>query len=215
MKLIHRPRTANWFAIPESDLVDDEYETKVQRATERGEREYRQAQERLARTEKRLVKAQAQKTGSGRKKRIAQLQALVAERRAELAEYERMMTIPVVSADKQIRLRTGLDDHLELGQYKPAPTSHVPSGPVMRTRRTEPPAEEELVNAAQVIAIITAALRQQADALRENAQHAYNGTGPYAGRIDDQLLDINLGQQLIANAFAGLADALEAGVDRQ
>lgn len=67
------------------------------------------------------------------------------------------------------------------------------------------------MNSAQVVvAIIAAALRKEAGALREDAQHAYNGTGPYAGRVDSQLLDINLGQQLIANAFTGLADALEA-----
>lgn len=65
------------------------------------------------------------------------------------------------------------------------------------------------MNSAQVIAIIAAALRKQAETLRADAKHAYDGTGPYAGRIDDELLDISFGEQLIANAFAGLADALE------
>ena len=133
MKIAHRSWGVSWFAIPESDPVDDRYATQVKEATERGEHEYRQAQERLACAETRLAKTLAQKATAARRKRIAQLEVMVASRRAELTELERMMTTPV-AADKQIRQRTGLDDHLELGEYKPQNPRRVPSGPVTRAR---------------------------------------------------------------------------------
>lgn len=41
------------------------------------------------------------------------------DRRGELRRHQAMMTTMVsLSADKQVRQRTGLDDHLELGEYK-------------------------------------------------------------------------------------------------
>jgi hypothetical protein len=134
MRIAHHAPAAHWFAVPESDPVDDAYEAQVQQSTERGERGYRQAQERLARAEKRLASLNAQAGVPGRKKLIKRLEGLIAERRAEVAEYERMMTAPVVPADKQLRLRTGLDDHLELGVRKRQPPKRVPAAPVTRSR---------------------------------------------------------------------------------
>lgn len=134
MKIGHRASGRPWFATPESDSVDDAYEAQVQQSTERGEREYRQAQERLARAEKRLASLSTQAGRPGRKKLIKRLEGLVAERRAEVAEYERMMTTPVVSPDKQLRLRTGLDDHLELGVRKRQPLRRAPAAPVTRSQ---------------------------------------------------------------------------------
>lgn len=116
MKIAHRNPAANWFAIPESDPVDLDYDAEVQQSTQRAEREYERAQERLARAERRLAKAVAARQA---RKRITQLQELVSLRRAELAGLQRlMMTAPVVHGDKQIRHRTGRDDHLELGIRK-------------------------------------------------------------------------------------------------
>ena len=137
MKIGHRASGRPWFATPESDSVDDAYEAQVQQSTERGDREYRQAQDRLSRTEKRLASLRGQASVPGRKKLIKRLEALVAERRAEVAEYERLMTAPVVPADKQLRLRTGLDDHLELGVRKRQPSRRVAASPVIRNR-TDP-----------------------------------------------------------------------------
>jgi hypothetical protein len=134
VKIAHRSLWADWFAVPESDPVDDDYAAEVQQATGRGEREYRQAQQRLARAETRLARVRAQKATNARKKCAAELEASIAERRAELAELERIMTAPV-AADKQIRLRTGLDDHLELGEYKAPRPRLIPPSPVMRTRQ--------------------------------------------------------------------------------
>lgn len=142
MKINHRPGAPKWFQVPESDPVDDSYAAEVQRHTERGEREYRQAQERLGRAEKRLARVRCQKATPARGKLAARLQALITERRAEIAEYERMMTTPVVSADKQIRLRTGRDDHLELGEYKREPSPKPPAGPVIRSQLNRNPEEK-------------------------------------------------------------------------
>lgn len=116
MRITHRSAAASWFDIPVSDPVDPEYEAEVQQHTERGERDYQRAQQRVARAEQRLAKAIAARLA---RKRITQLQELVDLRRAELADLARLMrTAPTVLADKQIRQRTGRDDHLELGTCK-------------------------------------------------------------------------------------------------
>ena len=116
MKIEHRASVADWFAVPVSDHVDPEYEAEVQQATQRAEREYRQAQERLRRAEERLAKARREQQA---RRRIIQLQQEVDLRRSELETCRRLMTAtPVVQTDKQVRHRTGLDDHLELGVYK-------------------------------------------------------------------------------------------------
>jgi hypothetical protein len=115
MKLTHRPPGSSWFAAPAADHVDDGYEAEVQRSTQHGEREYQQAQGRLARAEQRLAGAVSGRATAARKKRLAALRALVDERRAELAALERLMTAAPVTAIRQARHRTGRDDHLELG----------------------------------------------------------------------------------------------------
>lgn len=135
MKITHRAPGTAYFTVPESDPVEDAYEAEVQRSTGAGEREHRQAQERLRRAEQRLATTQAEKARAGHRKRIAQLEALVSQRRAEVAELAALMTAAPVAADKQVRLRTGLDDHLELGEYKPQASRRVPPGPVTTTRR--------------------------------------------------------------------------------
>jgi hypothetical protein len=116
VKIEHRGPVANWFAVPVSDYVDPEYEAEVQQATQRAEREYRRAQERLKRAEGRLAEAQRKQQAQ---RLIRELQSLVELRRAELEDCRRLMVAtPVVQTDKQIRQRTGLDDHLELGIRK-------------------------------------------------------------------------------------------------
>lgn len=132
MRISHRGPASSWFAVPVSDYVEPEYEAEVQEHTERAEREYRKARERLQRAEERLAEARRRQHAA---KRIRQLQELVKLRRAELEEWERLMTAAHPKADKQIRQRTGLDDHLELGEYKRAKPKHVPAGPVTRSRR--------------------------------------------------------------------------------
>ena len=115
MKTQHRPPSRSWFAVPVSDPVDADYEREVQHTTDRGEREHRQAQERLKRAEQRLARAHAQKQTAAQKKVIRKLEALIIERCAELAELERLM-IPA-DPDKKLIFRTGRDNHLELGVY--------------------------------------------------------------------------------------------------
>lgn len=132
MRITHRNPAADWFAVPVSDYVDPEYEAEVQQSTQRAERECRRAQARLTAAERRLAKALGQQRKASMRKQIAQLREVVDQRRAELEEIKRLMTAPIVAADKQIRQRTGLDDHLELGDYRRPPVKSVPPGPVTR-----------------------------------------------------------------------------------
>ena len=119
MRIAHRTPATSWFAMPVSDPVDPAYEAEVQQTTQRAEREYRRAQDRLSAAEKRLVAARRQQARSASRKRIKVHEELVSQRRAELAQYRELMTAPpVIVEDKQIRQRTGNDDHLELGIYK-------------------------------------------------------------------------------------------------
>lgn len=64
------------------------------------------------------------------KRTVRDLEEAVEQRRVALEEYRRTMTQGGQAADKQIRQRTGHDDHLELGIYKPKGHKHVPAGPV-------------------------------------------------------------------------------------
>lgn len=116
MKVTHRVPVKPWFTVPESDPVDDGYAAEVERATERSEREFRQATERLRRAEQRLARARAQKATAARRSEIRKLEALIAERRAELAELERLM-IPA-KPDRSLMFRTGRDNHLEVGIFQ-------------------------------------------------------------------------------------------------
>lgn len=131
MRIAHRSPAANWFAVPVSDAVDPEYEAEVQQTTQRAEREYRKAQERLRKAEERLAEALRKQQAQ---KRVTELRELVKLRRAEMEDYRKLMVAaPVVQADKQIRHRTGLDDHLELGVRKRPPSR-------LRNRPPTPPA---------------------------------------------------------------------------
>lgn len=136
MRIEHRSPVADWFAIPVSATVDPEYEAEVEQSTQRAERDCRRAEARLARAEARLAAALKQQAGSATRRRIAQLRETVGQRRAELEEIRKLMvTPPATVADKQVRHRTGRDDHLELGEYKRPQAKYVPAGPVSTTRR--------------------------------------------------------------------------------
>lgn len=99
MKIKHRT-PGNWWTAPVSADVSPDYEAEVQRDTTRAENNYRHAQERLARAEARLAKAQA---AGQHRRRIAELQALVELRRAELDAYRRQMTSVPASAQHRGR----------------------------------------------------------------------------------------------------------------
>ena len=135
MRIEHRIPAANWFTVPVSAEVSPEYEAEVQRSTQRGEHEYRRAEARLARAEERLTAALKQRAGSATRKRVAHLREIVDQRRAEFEEIAKLMvTPPVILPDRQIRYRTGRDDHLELGEYRQPQSRHIPPGPVTRSR---------------------------------------------------------------------------------
>jgi hypothetical protein len=140
VKVEHRGPVTSWFAAPVSDPVEPEYEAAVQESTGRAERDYRRAQDRLARAERRLTAALARQAKASDRKRIAALREAVDLRRAEVEEYRRLMAAaPDASADKQIRLRTGRDDHLELGTYRRPEERRVTPGPVIREFRRDVP----------------------------------------------------------------------------
>lgn len=62
------------------------------------------------------------------------------EARLNELESVRRLALASTAVDKQIRLRTGLDDHLELGIYVPPKVRSVPPGPVQvgHLSRSEP-----------------------------------------------------------------------------
>lgn len=114
MKITHRNPAGSFWRIPESDPVDAAYQAEVDTCTERGEREYQRLQARLARAESRLTRAQAQATTRRDRKQVATLIALVEIRRAELADYERLMVAVPASAQ-----------HRGTKSFRPVPEPHA------------------------------------------------------------------------------------------
>jgi len=64
-----------------------------------------------------------------------EIEAAIEARRLELEGYRRL-ALASAPGDKQVRQRTGRDDHLELGEYKQSKPRRVPPGPVTRTIRS-------------------------------------------------------------------------------
>jgi vacuolar-type H+-ATPase subunit E/Vma4 len=109
----HNPCPPPWY-IPRPVVIEDEYEQQIQRATAKLERAYAKAQRRAEQAEERLRRAKVRR---GIKKHvIAELQALLEVRRAELAEYERMMVASPASAV-----------HRGIKSYRPVPQREVAS----------------------------------------------------------------------------------------
>lgn len=84
----HNPLPPPWY-IPRQVEIPESYERAVQRDTEKLMREYARAQKRVAQAEARLGQVKAQK--GAKRHLLAELQALVDLRRAELEEYRRQM----------------------------------------------------------------------------------------------------------------------------
>ena len=61
----------------------------------------------------------------------AAAEELAEKRRIELDAWRRIAIPAAVSADKQLRQRTGLDDHLEVGEYRHPKLRNVPASPVI------------------------------------------------------------------------------------
>lgn len=91
MKIRHNVPVAPFMR---SAVLTPEYQAEVDRAVARGEAAYRRAQKRLAAAERRLARAQRAPVGGQRqhKRQIAELEALVALRIAELEHVHRLMT---------------------------------------------------------------------------------------------------------------------------
>lgn len=74
------------------------------------------------------VPADLAKTGA-----IAAVESAIEARRTELEQMRRTLA-GGLPADKQLRLRTGLDDHLELGEYQRPKAEPTRAGPVVHRR---------------------------------------------------------------------------------
>jgi hypothetical protein len=126
VKVTHNPHSS--WQRPSAE-VDPRYQAEVDRSVERAEQAYARAVRRLERAEQRLRKARA--GPEGRRKEIRRLAVAVEQRRAELGDWRKLMTRYFgMPSDKQIRQRTGQDDHLELGVPKRRRTVAPPPHPV-------------------------------------------------------------------------------------
>jgi hypothetical protein len=98
MKIQHNPNPPPWYT-PRSVVLSAAYEDEVQRSTEKLERAYARAQKRVEQAEARLNQTKKH-SGSGERKarRVAELQAVLDIRRAELEDYRRMMLSVPASA---------------------------------------------------------------------------------------------------------------------
>lgn len=79
-------------------MVDQAYEDEVRRCTERGERQYAQAQKRVLAAERRLERLKAQKVHNGTTRRIREATALLELRRAEWEALHAVMTAAPASS---------------------------------------------------------------------------------------------------------------------
>jgi DNA repair exonuclease SbcCD ATPase subunit len=98
----HRAAPVPW-AAPKPAELDESYEREVQRSTEKLERLHRRALKRVEQAEARLAKAKAPAPRRPPPKRhvLAELEAHLAERRAELEELRRMMvSVPASAAHR-------------------------------------------------------------------------------------------------------------------
>ena len=113
MKIAHRDPRSSPFYVPPSAVVDAAYEAEVRRSTERGEREYQRRTARLAKAEARLARARADTPRRRHRRRLAELEAVVELRRAELEDYRRLMLGVPASAE-----------HRGTRSYRPVPIVH-------------------------------------------------------------------------------------------
>lgn len=102
---------------PVSAVVTPEYQAEVDRSTARAEREYQQAQTRLAAAERRAERVRKQNVPATKQRHhareLATALALVELRRAELEELARMMQ----SAPSTV-------SHRGRKSYRPIPVTH-------------------------------------------------------------------------------------------
>jgi hypothetical protein len=86
-----------------SAVTTADYENQVQRSTDKAERLFRAAELRLQRAQDRLTAALASRHKRTKQRHIAELQAHVEIRRAELEKYRRMMVAVPASAEHRGR----------------------------------------------------------------------------------------------------------------
>jgi hypothetical protein len=97
MKRQHNPNPPPWY-IPRAVVVPADYEDQVQRSTEKLERAYARAQKRVERAKASLAQAKQEPITKKNEQLVAQYQALLDIRLAELENYRRMMCSVPASA---------------------------------------------------------------------------------------------------------------------
>lgn len=100
MKIKHRIPVNR---LRQSDPVSDEYQAEVDLHTNRAVVAYERAQRRIAQDEKRLARLARMPQTRSRKRRIAELDALIELRRLDLDKLHRLMVVSAQSAQHRGR----------------------------------------------------------------------------------------------------------------
>jgi hypothetical protein len=98
----HNPRLPPWHE-PRPVELDERYEREVQRSTSKLERLYARAEKRARQAEERLSRVKQEPQREERCRLIAELEAALELRMAELEEYRRMMVSVPASAEHRGR----------------------------------------------------------------------------------------------------------------
>ena len=108
----HNPIPPSWYIAPRAELTEA-YQREVDRSTEKLERDYARAEKRVQQAEGRLARAKDSQKEKVKTNLLAQLQAEVEIRRAELEEIRRLMNHS--TAGRGVMHRTGREERLEMG----------------------------------------------------------------------------------------------------
>ncbi len=130
MKIKHRVPPSPWGYVPPSHVETDErYLAELEAARLKAEKAWRKAQEALERAEKRLASKPDPDL------RAAKEAALLAfeQRARELREIEQLMRSGRSGTPRAVQ-RTGRQEVLEVGEYRPAKKKPAPTAPVQARR---------------------------------------------------------------------------------
>jgi hypothetical protein len=119
-----------------SDPITPEYQHQIDRATNKAETKWRQAQKAVQRAEKAAARAELRATRKPSPETIAdrdRARMLVLRRLDELRQIEELMRTPTHAPTAAVH-RTGRQERLEVGEYQKPRKKKTPKQPV-KTRR--------------------------------------------------------------------------------
>jgi hypothetical protein len=133
VKIRHRVPPAPFDYVPPSHVeTDDRYLAELETARKKAERAWRKAQETLERADKRLEAKPDPDLKAAREAALAAFE----ERERELREIEELMRHGRGTPAKVVQ-RTGRQERLEVGEYRPPKQKRPPAAPV-QAQRGEP-----------------------------------------------------------------------------